>query len=101
MYVCLLAYVFLSPSENVLKRVLSRKTIRGIGRISYGMYLFHVPIMMIMVRYIYDLDLGYWLSHFIVLVGGSALSFGLAYLSYNHFEKRFLRIKEKYAPLQS
>ena len=102
LHASLLAYVFLSPATNIFKRMLSIKPMRMFGKISYGLYLFHVPVMMIGVRLLYDnSSLGYWPAHIIILLGGGGVSFLLAYLSYNYFEKRFLRLKEKLAPLDS
>ena len=99
-YVSLLAYVFLSPTTNPLNRVLSTKPMLTLGKISYGLYIFHVPVMMIMARWLYNTDLGYWPSHIILLFGGGGVSFALAYVSYHFYEKRFLRLKHKLAPLE-
>ena len=102
LYVSLLAYVFLSGEANLLKRILSTKPMRTIGKISYGMYIFHSPVMFLLTRYIYDnYALDYWTWHIIVLLAGGGISFVLAYLSYHFYEVRFLRLKDKYAPLES
>jgi len=101
LHASLLAYVFLSPATNIFKRMLFIKPMRMLGKISYGLYLFHVPVMMIGVRLLYDnSSLGYWPAHIIILLGGGGVSFLLAYLSYHFYEKRFLRLKEKLAPLE-
>jgi peptidoglycan/LPS O-acetylase OafA/YrhL len=102
LHASLLAYVFLNPTTNLLNCILSIKPMRMLGKISYGLYLFHVPVMMIGVRFLYDnSSLGYWPAHVIVLLGGGGVSFLMAYLSYHFYEKLFLRLKDKFAPLES
>tara|TARA_R110001592_G_scaffold27763_26_gene102989 strand:- start:51230 stop:52369 length:1140 start_codon:yes stop_codon:yes gene_type:complete len=98
LYVSLLAYVFLSKDDHIVKRFFSCRALREVGRVSYGMYLFHSPIMMILVRQLYQYDLGYWKVHGILLCLGFALSFAAALLSYRFLEKPILRLKDKYAP---
>lgn len=100
LYVSLLAYVFLSNENNILKRFFCLKPLREIGRVSYGVYIFHSPVMMIAVRQLYQYELGYWYTHLILLLAGGIISFLLASLSYHFFEKRMLRLKDKYAPLK-
>ncbi len=100
LYVSLLAYVFLSNENNILKRFFCLKPLREIGRVSYGVYIFHSPVMMIAVRQLYQYKLGYWYTHLILLLAGGVVSFLLASLSYHFFEKRMLRLKDKYAPLK-
>ena len=100
LYISLLASVFLSNENEALNRLFSLKPLREIGRISYGIYIFHSPVMMIIVRQLYQYEMGYWYTHLTLLLTGVVISFVLAYLSYHFFEKRILRLKDKYAPLK-
>ncbi len=100
LYTCLLAYIFLSE-KSFLKYLLAKPLLISVGKYSYGIYIFHVPIMMIIVKNLYSYDLSYWYAHIILLLSGNIISFILAYFSYNLFEKRFLRLKDKYAPLNN
>ncbi len=100
LYTCLLAYIFLSD-RSVIKSFLKTSVLRSLGRYSYGIYIFHSPVMMLIVRKLYSYDLSYWYAHIILLLSGTIISFMLAYLSYNLFEKRILRLKDKYAPLNN
>lgn len=99
LYVSLLAYVFLSSDRNPVKRFFSMSCLRGVGRVSYGMYLFHTPVMMIGVRMLYSYELPYLQAHLILLGGGLGVTYALAFMSYHLFEKRLLGLKKKYAPL--
>ena len=100
LYTCLLAYIFLSD-RSVIKSFLKISVLRGLGRYSYGIYIFHSPVMMITVRQIYQYDIGYWRAHLALLLIGTIISYVLAYFSYNLFEKRILCLKDKYAPLNN
>ena len=71
-----------------LKRALSVRPLTYIGRISYGLYLWHVPIVMLGPKFIH----GY---PSLLLI---PLSFGVAALSYAYVEKPFLRLKARFEP---
>ena len=101
LYVSLLAYVFLSQDQNLTKRIFSMTWLREVGRVSYGMYLFHTPVMMIGARILYSYELQYLQAHLILLGVGLSLTFALAFISYHLFEKRLLVLKKKYAPLKA
>ena len=100
-YVSLLAYVFLSPGSHIISRLFSFSWLREIGRVSYGMYLFHTPVMMIGARMLYSYELSYLQAHVILLGFGLIITFVVSYLSYYLFERRLLGLKAKYAPLKA
>jgi peptidoglycan/LPS O-acetylase OafA/YrhL len=72
-----------------------------LGTYSYGLYVYHHFISYYLTTNRTDLELAGWLgSHSAavalqVTVGASA-SLALAYLSYELFEKRFLRLKRRF-----
>jgi peptidoglycan/LPS O-acetylase OafA/YrhL len=74
--------------------------LRYLGKISYGLYVFHGPAL-----YIAAYFLGgsvHTLKTFIVYwCLGLTLTFGMAALSYRFFESPFLRLKERYARVRS
>jgi peptidoglycan/LPS O-acetylase OafA/YrhL len=70
------------------------------GKISYGFYIFHWPVYILLSPYLFS-----WVSKF---VNGSSLQFtvsvlatlaavGISWLSYEYFEKYFLKLKDKFA----
>jgi peptidoglycan/LPS O-acetylase OafA/YrhL len=71
-----------------LKRALSVRPLTYSGRISYGLYLWHVPIVMLGPKFIHG-----YLSLLLI-----PLSFGVAALSYAYVEKPFLRLKARFEP---
>lgn len=71
-----------------------------LGKISYGIYMYHMVVNFGLRRGFKKLPLDH-LNHpvmgalyFVLLLAGSI---GLAWLSYTYFESRFLRIKHKYS----
>lgn len=70
------------------------------GKISYGFYIFHWPVYILLGPYLFS-----WVAKF---VNGSSLQFtvsvlatlaavGISWLSYQYFEKYFLKLKDKFA----
>jgi peptidoglycan/LPS O-acetylase OafA/YrhL len=78
--------------DNDFARILSTPVVAWIGKVSYGMYLFH----MIAVNVIHRLSsaLGHS-SHYLDFAGGVLLAVGMASLSYLFFESRLLKVKDR------
>ena len=66
-----------------------------LGRISYGFYIFHLPILLLFYPI---LPTNRWsltgAAFFVLLV---AITIGAAHLSYFYFERRFLMMKDYFA----
>lgn len=79
----------LSGTAGPLQKLLELRPVVWIGRVSYGLYLWHVPIIG---------RVGGWhaLGPFRVLVG-FALTFGVVAISYYVVEIRFLKRKQQFA----
>lgn len=71
-----------------LKRALSLRALTYTGKISYGLYLWHVPIVMLGPKFIHGT-----LSLLLI-----PLSFAVAALSHAFIEKPFLRLKARFEP---
>lgn len=99
LYVALLAHIYLSNDKNIIKRFFSYKGLRHIGRLSYGMYIFHFPIMIFITKQLNNYDLEYWEAHIILLFSGTISSYVMAFFTYHLLEKRMLNLKDKYARL--
>jgi peptidoglycan/LPS O-acetylase OafA/YrhL len=72
------------------------------GKYSYGIYVFHYPIFYfaneLFRRLPYAIYHSAWFAYVFVALE-SAASFAVAFLSYNFFEKRFLALKDRFAPV--
>jgi peptidoglycan/LPS O-acetylase OafA/YrhL len=73
-----------------------------LGTYSYGLYVYHHFISYYLTVNQTEFELARWLGSHGAAVAlqatlGIALSVAIAYLSYEYFEKRFLRLKRLYA----
>lgn len=97
-FASLIAWLFTS-SRNIWKYLLGSRLLVSTGKISYGIYIFHWIIVALLVHSrFYDSDKGFLYNFATVLLQTLFLSYGLAYLSFHLFEKKFLLLKNKYAP---
>lgn len=80
---------------------LENKNLDALGKMSYGIYVYHPLVMALVALGVKNMDMGvgYKISAFFVVVIGCTI--GLAYLSYHYFEKYFLQMKYKYAVVPS
>ena len=97
-----LLLVVTSAEGGVLGRICSGRFLRFFGRYSYGLYVFHHPIVIFTRRFFTAPDLptvlGSQLSGlaiYVLLTGGASL--GLAVLSWHLYEAPFLRLKERFS----
>ena len=65
-----------------------------IGKISYGIYVYHVAVLML-IRYIWDFHFSSPLGILLFIVYFT-LTILLAHISYKYYEKPFLRLKDKF-----
>jgi len=79
---------------------LENKILNFLGRISYGIYVYHM-IIIYFLSYVLTkcnlLKLNYFELQLIVVI----TTIGTAFISYNYFESIFLRKKEKYSKIKS
>jgi peptidoglycan/LPS O-acetylase OafA/YrhL len=98
-YCCILALAIIPGT--LTERIGNNRILRVFGRYSYGLYLFHYlpePVcarfLGTFVLYIHPAALAGMVYVFVVLV----VFTGFAALSYELFEKRFLRLKQRFVP---
>jgi peptidoglycan/LPS O-acetylase OafA/YrhL len=85
-----------------LSRMLQVKWLRGFGRYSYGLYVFHLPIYFLcdhIAKDILSINLPLRGAYSFLYLGLLiAISYGIAWVSFNFFEQRFLRLKRHFEP---
>ncbi len=94
-YACGVGLLLTAGSSRVLgaaNGLLSSRPMRAVGRVSYGLYVFHPPILGLIVTYLGDWRLGYKLAAFCVL------TYGVSLASFYGFERRFTDMKQRLAP---
>jgi peptidoglycan/LPS O-acetylase OafA/YrhL len=99
------------PAASLARRFFRSGALRWFGRYSYGIYVVHGILDQIAPRLLPGLLPSVWLNprdnlHFLGLAVGyfvaiAGLSAALAYGSYHLFEKRFLALKDYFAPAPS
>jgi peptidoglycan/LPS O-acetylase OafA/YrhL len=100
--VFVLAGAVSNASTGWTYRLLTLKPLRLVGKYSYGMYIFHMPLHV----FITSLAFRYIVPHpsddliFLYIVAVTFISFILAALSYELFEKRFLQLRVMFKPAQ-
>jgi peptidoglycan/LPS O-acetylase OafA/YrhL len=71
------------------------------GKISYGVYVIHPILIFALAKIIADLEMNAILKYALVYSSVIGATILLSYLSYEYFEKRFLKIKHKYAVIKT
>ena len=106
---CLLMWGLTAPERSAISRFFRSRSMVFLGTYSYGLYVYHHFISYYLSSNRTELELARWLgSHGAAVALQAALgvsaSLAVAYVSYELFEKRFLRLKrlfgraEKQAP---
>lgn len=73
----------------------------SIGKIAYGIYVIHPLVIFYLSKIISFEEATSVLNYLVVYACVFTTTILFAYLSYNFFEKRFLRLKEKYSTISS
>jgi len=74
-----------------------------IGKISYGIYVIHPILIFLFSRWysMFDIGLSELTQRILIYVGITSITIALAWVSYQFYEKPFLRLKRKFAIVQS
>jgi peptidoglycan/LPS O-acetylase OafA/YrhL len=90
--------VTLAP-QGYLARALSLRPLRAVGRVSYGMYLVHFQVIDLLAAGFPSLAGGTLpLSYPLLGLASVAGTFGVAAVLYRFYERRFLRLKDRFTP---
>jgi peptidoglycan/LPS O-acetylase OafA/YrhL len=91
--------VFLIQKRTSLTTIVfENKVLKGLGKISYGLYVYHWPILVLFKIYVLtwlvDSGMAASYSYIIVSLSAAAVAILLSFLSYHLLEKRILALKE-------
>lgn len=95
---CVLVLIITGKNDAPINKMFSSRMLRHMGKISYGLYVFHSPIMIFIGYKLYHYQWGYWANHIILLAIGGGLAYGISIISYRFYEAPILKLKYKYAP---
>jgi peptidoglycan/LPS O-acetylase OafA/YrhL len=98
---CLLVWALIAPERSVTSRFFRSRSMVFLGTYSYGLYVYHHFISYYLATHRTELELARWLGSHGAAVAlqatlGAFASLALAYLSYERFEKPFLRLKRRF-----
>ena len=99
---CLLLSALIAPERSATSRFFRSRFMVFLGTYSYGLYVYHHFISYYLTTNRTEFALAHWLGSHGAAVAlqatlGASASLALAYLSYELFEKRFLRLKRLFA----
>ena len=72
-----------------------------IGKISFGIYVFHPILIFYFSKLLGHFNSDYWANYLLVYAIVTATTILTAFLSYEFYEKRFLKLKLKYSTIKS
>ncbi len=98
---CIL-FVFLLRESHAYRRILSFPVLAYLGRISYGIYVYHWFVMLALdaTGLIDQEALGYFGAQLVFFALSAAVTVAVASLSYYAMEKPILGLKDRYAPYE-
>lgn len=76
---------------NIAKTIAESKPLTFFGKYSYGLYVYHVPVLRICMHELKDV-----VGRSVMLVIAFILSIVVAYISYHLIEKHFLKLKSRF-----
>ena len=83
-------YSFIETNDNsVIKNNIITKALAWLGKISYGIYIFHFAVISLVYKkfeLLNNFEISVWLQFFLIFF----ITIILSYMSYHYFEKRFL-----------
>jgi peptidoglycan/LPS O-acetylase OafA/YrhL len=91
MYACAVGWL-LTQDGGFVNMLLATRPMRAIGRVSYGLYVYHPAIIGLIALHLAGSSLA------ARLVAFALLSYGAAVVSFYGFEKRFTDLKQRLAP---
>lgn len=99
LYACLFAVLILNLSSNaLLTRVLEFKWLSYLGKISYGLYMYHAIAVVIAIKLVQHFSVQ---SDAIIYTVTFAITITISAFSYRFFESPLLKIKEKFSSIHT
>ena len=92
--------IYLVVKEKMFLPLLETKTMRYLGKISYGLYVYHYAVIWFVAR-LRDLGIHEFTAKPLTLVISAVVTLALSAVSYKYLEKPILDLKERYFPLRT
>jgi len=93
-------FILNAVNNSVLFRFLENSTLNYLGKISYGMYMYHTLVIIIVSQFfIGETEINN--TYFTYLAFTILFTIAISHLSYNYIEKPFFNLKKKYMVIKS
>lgn len=102
-YSILFLVIILNVSYNSQNNNFENKVLNYLGKISYGIYMYHfliIPIVIKLIKHNIHIE-SEWILNIIIYLSTIVLTITISGLSYRFFELPFIRLKSKYSPVKS
>jgi peptidoglycan/LPS O-acetylase OafA/YrhL len=90
----------ISGKTKLINLVFNTRILKFFGKISYGFYIFHWPVYLLLypdlIVWMNGMAIG-WLSEFVVSLLVSMAAIAISWLSFKYYESFFLKLKDKFA----
>lgn len=102
-FIAIVSLCLIIGQINVKNRVvnLETKTMNFLGKISYGIYVIHPLLILGFSNLLSKINIIIPVKYILVYLIVIGATIGIAYLSYNYFERYFLKLKEKFQVIRS
>lgn len=84
---------------RLITRIFSWSVLRFFGKISYGLYVFHWPVYLLLnpvLNQLITIPGNYTLTHFLSAMLSTGIAIGISLLSFHFFEQPFLKLKQRF-----
>jgi peptidoglycan/LPS O-acetylase OafA/YrhL len=88
-FMCILGYLISSEQSTTINKILSSKIMRHLGKISYGIYVWHVSVIFAFNKYVMT---GFIVLDLLLIIGMSVI---VAHISFTYVEDYFLKFRER------
>lgn len=87
--------IFVLHSENsFIRRAFRNKILTSLGKYSYAMYLFHMPVTLILLDLLWWTHYRGWKMYLLYIASSFLVTIALAFVSWHLFEKHMLNLKK-------
>lgn len=96
---CFAMLLFKLKSRNFQTWIFENKLLASLGKVSYGLYVYHFAMIWLAHQAGEQLGLmDRFATRLLVDMGALLATIGISYISFNYIENKFIRLKDKIAP---
>lgn len=82
--------------NGIFRKILTSSIFQSIGKLSYGIYLIHLPLPSLISAILKKTIPTYHFDHTLLIFISMVLTYLLAFISFHYFESKFLKLKNRF-----